>query len=89
MWEGKPYEDKGTILRVEPEKLLESTYWSAMSGLADVPENYNKVAYGLRPLNGGTEVTVSQDTISSEESKTHMEENWGMVLNSLKQLLEK
>ena len=47
VWQGKPYEDKGTILQVEPEKLLVSTYWSALSGLANLPENYNTVSYAL------------------------------------------
>ena len=36
-WEGKAYEDKGKILQVEPEKLLVTTFWSAMSGLPDTP----------------------------------------------------
>ncbi len=47
VWQGKPYQDKGKILQVEPQKLLVSTFWSALSGLADIPENYNTVSYAL------------------------------------------
>ena len=28
-WEGKEYVDGGTILELEPEKILKSTYWSS------------------------------------------------------------
>jgi uncharacterized protein YndB with AHSA1/START domain len=29
MWEGKPYEDKGTVLKFVPNKVIETSYWSA------------------------------------------------------------
>ena len=44
-WEGKPFEDKGKILKIEPEKLLMSTHWSPLSGVPDTPENYHTVTY--------------------------------------------
>lgn len=88
-WKGKKYEDKGTILNIVPEQLIESTYWSGMSGLADVPENYKKVIYKLTPENGRTKLTVIQDNNKTEEEKNHSEENWKIVLNALKELVEK
>lgn len=45
IWQDKSYEDKGKILSIIPEKLLETTYWSSMAGLSDIPENYKKVIY--------------------------------------------
>jgi hypothetical protein len=44
-WQGKPYEDKGTIVRFEPEELLVHTHWSPLSGLPDRPENYQQVTW--------------------------------------------
>src|SRR4051812_30539124 len=44
-WEGKPYLDKGTVLEVEPEKMLKYNYWSSFSGTDDVPENYANIVY--------------------------------------------
>ena len=38
-WEGKKYEDKGTILETEPNQLFKYTYWSSMSGIEDKLEN--------------------------------------------------
>lgn len=89
VWQGKTYEDKGRVLRAEPGKLLVSTYWSSMSGLSDAPEHYNTVTYELAPAEGGTKLTVTQDNNPTEESRRHSEKNWVLVLQGLKQLLEK
>jgi uncharacterized protein YndB with AHSA1/START domain len=87
-WEGKPYEDKGTILKIEPEKTLISNYWSSFSGLEDKPENYQTVSYELKPEDGNTRLTITQDKIPSEEGTKQSEQNWGMVLAGMKKLLE-
>jgi len=89
VWEGKAYADKGTILKLIPEKILETTYWSGMSGVMDVPENYKKVTYELTTEQDGTILTVAQDNNATEAEKSHAQQNWKMVLTSLKQLLEK
>jgi len=88
-WEGKKYKDKGTIIEIVPEKLLHTTYWSSMGGKEDKPENYNNVIYELQPQNGKTMITISQDNIDTGEQLKHMEQNWAMVLDSMKKLLEK
>ncbi len=61
MWEGKPFEDKGKVVAVEPEKRLVVTHWSPLSGTADTPDNYHTVTYALKPAGESTEVTISQD----------------------------
>jgi uncharacterized protein YndB with AHSA1/START domain len=87
-WQGKPFEDKGQILEIEPEKRLVSTHWSPMSGVPDLPENYHKVSYLLAEKDGKTEVTILQDNNASEEEKTHSEANWKAVLEGLKKVVE-
>jgi uncharacterized protein YndB with AHSA1/START domain len=89
VWNGKAYEDKGKVLNIIPEKLIESTFWSSLEGLPDVPENYKKVVYEIKPGQDGVKLTVTQDNNATEEDKTHSEENWKMVLTALKTLLEK
>jgi len=88
-WEGKPYEDKGTILSSEPPKQLQYNYWSSFSGTADVPENYAVVTYSLQQKGSDTELTVTQDSIATTEARDHSESNWKMILEGLKKLLEK
>lgn len=88
IWEGKVYEDKGVVLENEPGKRLVSTFWSSLSGVPDLPENYQTVRYELASENGGTRLNLTQDNNDSEESAKHSEQNWKMVLEGLKKLLE-
>jgi uncharacterized protein YndB with AHSA1/START domain len=87
-WEGKTYEDKGKILQIEPEKLLVSTYWSSFTGLPDIPDNYNTVRYELSIEGSRTRLTIIQDNNATQEDAEHSEQNWKMVLDGLKKLLE-
>jgi|ERR1051325_1137521 uncharacterized protein YndB with AHSA1/START domain len=88
-WEGKTYEDKGTILKVEPNKLFQYNYWSSMSGIEDKPENYVTITYELQEENDRTILTITQENIPDEKMKEHSEQNWRTVLDNLKKLLEK
>jgi uncharacterized protein YndB with AHSA1/START domain len=88
IWEGKPYEDKGKILQMEEGKLLVSTFWSALSGKPDVPENYQTIRYELSANGDGTKLTLTQDNNASQEEANHSAENWKMVLDGMKKLLE-
>jgi uncharacterized protein YndB with AHSA1/START domain len=87
-WEGKPYEDRGMILKFEPEKLLVTTHWSPLSGVPDIPENYHKVSYELSGQEGSTELKLTQDNNASEEEKMQSEQIWKMMLENMKKMLE-
>ena len=88
VWEGKSYKDKGTILQVEQGRLLVSTFWSALAGLPDVPENYQTISYELSAEGSGTKLTLTQDNNNTQEDANHSEQNWKMVLEGMKKLLE-
>jgi uncharacterized protein YndB with AHSA1/START domain len=87
-WEGKSYEDKGKILRLEPNKELQYSHFSPLSGLDDKPENYHIVTIELTENDKQTIVTLAQDNNADEKTKDHSEKNWKMMLASLKKLLE-
>jgi uncharacterized protein YndB with AHSA1/START domain len=87
-WQGKSYEDKGKIIAIEQNKLLHYTYWSSNSGMEDKPENYVNVKFMLEPRGDETVLTLTNDGVRNEESKKHLEENWGTVLNGLKKVVE-
>ena len=61
-YQGKPYEDKGEIVRFDPPTRLVHTHWSDMSGTPDEPENYQEVTWALADRGGTTELTVSSAT---------------------------
>jgi uncharacterized protein YndB with AHSA1/START domain len=89
-WKGKAYEDKGQILEVEPQKRLSYTHWSSMGGTEDKPENYHTVTYELTGEDGKTTLTLTQDNNATQDEANKMaEDNWGPVLNGLKETAEK
>ncbi|MFL6100287.1 MAG: SRPBCC domain-containing protein [Actinomycetales bacterium] len=87
-WEGKPYEDKGSVVRVDPQRELVVTHFSPMTGQEDVPQNYHTVSYELTAGDGGTHIALSQDNNGSEEEARHSRDNWSMMLAGLKKFLE-
>jgi uncharacterized protein YndB with AHSA1/START domain len=88
-WQGRAYEDKGIILQVVPERVLEYSHFSPLAGVPDVPENYHIVTVELSPDGERTRVTLSQDNNPTEQAREHSEKNWGMILAALKQFLER
>jgi uncharacterized protein YndB with AHSA1/START domain len=88
VWEGKTYQDKGKILKIVPEKLLESTFWSALEGKPDQPEFYKTLRYELTPTGSATRLAITQDNNASQEEADHSSQNWEMVLDGLKKMLE-
>ena len=82
-WEGKAYQDKGVVLEADRPRRLVSTYFSAMGGLPDVPENYQTATYELSPEGSGTRLTVTQDNNRDDEAAEHSSANWSAVLDGL------
>ena len=89
-WKGKSYEDKGEVLEVKPQRLLRYTHWSPMGGSEDKPENYHTVTCELAGDDGKTTLTLIQDNNPTQEEADKMaRDNWGPVLNGLKETAEK
>ncbi len=88
-WQGKPYRDKGLALRAEPNKLLQYTHFSPLSGGADSPENYRTVTVELADQGKMTLLALSQDNNAGEKEKAESEKNWRAMLEGMRKLLEK
>ncbi len=86
--QGKPYEDKGEILAIIPEKKLQYSHFSPLSGMADIPENFHTVTIDLSGQDGNTFISLTQDKNATEQAREHSEKNWAMMLTALKKLLE-
>ncbi|HEX7498256.1 MAG TPA: SRPBCC family protein [Candidatus Limnocylindrales bacterium] len=88
-WKGQSYVDKGTVLAFEPERLLKNTHWSPMGGSEDTPEHYHTITYELAEDGGKTTLTLTQDNnATQEEADTMAEDNWGPMLQGLKEAAE-
>jgi uncharacterized protein YndB with AHSA1/START domain len=87
-YQGKPYEEKGIIKKLEPGKVLQATHFSSMSGKEDKPENYALVTYELHEKDGATVLSVSQDGIANAKGVETSKTNWAGVLEGLKKTVE-
>ena len=87
-WKGEPYEDKGEVLEVEPNRLLKFTHFSPLSGLPDKPENYHTLVLVLEEQGTSTHVALSQDNNNNEAEAEHSAQNWRSMLAGLKKIVE-
>ncbi|MGM8363326.1 SRPBCC domain-containing protein [Flavobacterium sp. ARAG 55.4] len=87
-YEGTAYTDKGIVLEFFPNKKLSYSYLSSWSGLEDKPENYLLVTYEVKPIDARTELTITQSNYDEEKAK-HSSENWAVVVDGLKNIVEK
>ncbi len=87
-WEGKAYEDKGTVLKFESQNLIQFDYWSSMSGKEDKLENYQTVTYKVTENDGITNLQIIQDGVT-EETREHSEQNWKMIFEAMRNFVEK
>ncbi|MGN8070890.1 SRPBCC domain-containing protein [Mucilaginibacter sp. SG564] len=82
------FENKGTILQFETAKAFQYNYWSTLSGLPDVPENYTIVGFVLNPAEGGTTLTLTLSNFPNKVIYKHLDFYWTVTLDILKKLCE-
>ncbi|TAK68169.1 MAG: SRPBCC domain-containing protein [Actinomycetota bacterium] len=87
-YEGKPYQDKGTVLDVVAPTKLEVTHYSPLSGLPDIPDHYHHVAYHLAEAGDRTTVTLRQDGNDSAAAAAHSQQMWQAMLDGMKGVVE-
>lgn len=73
------------------ENRCNTRYWSGFSGLEEREENYSRIEFQLS-RDGGKEPTtlaVSQKGFANEAARDHTYSSWGVVLQKIKELVEK
>jgi uncharacterized protein YndB with AHSA1/START domain len=85
-WEGTVFEQKGTVLEVEPNKLARYTLFAPRPDLTDSPENYFTMTYLLEEKNGKTTLSIIQDDPRPQSEPA--EEDGSGILDGLKKLVE-
>ena len=89
IWDGKEYEDRGSVLEFEPGQRLVVTHFSPLSGHEDAPENYHTLTWTLEDHSGTTELTLSQDNNASAEGAEHSKGMWDSLVKSVKAIAER
>jgi uncharacterized protein YndB with AHSA1/START domain len=83
-WDGKPFQDRGEIVEIDPPRLLRYTHYSPLSGQPDVPENYHHLTFTLEEHAGSTVVSLEQDGNGSAQEASHATATWEQVLGALR-----
>lgn len=76
------------MLAIEPEKLLQYSYWSEMSRLPDTPQNRTVLTFVLESTGGKTRLTFRQENFHYEDEYKHANFFWNVVLFMMKKQIE-
>lgn len=80
-WEGTPYEDTGTVMEVDQNRLLKYEHISKGS-------DAHTVTITLSESEGTTTLTLVQDNNKDEAAAKQSTKNWMMMLEGLKKIVE-
>ena len=87
---GKPFEIKGTILRLEPQRLLEFDQSRPVFRATQVvrPSDYHRVTIELSDEGAQTHLSLIEQGNASERELAHAQGGWQLALGNMKALLE-
>jgi hypothetical protein len=80
--------DKGRILAVEKERLLEFSFYSSMEGYEDIPENYSIVSYEIRRHDHSFRLDYRRTNIPIEFEKRNQDKFMPGMMAQIKILAE-
>lgn len=87
---GKPFEIKGTILRLEPQRLLEFDQSRPVFRATQVvrPSDYHRVTIELSDEGAQTHLSLIEQGSTTEREFAHAQGGWQLALGNMKALLE-
>ncbi|MDF3820547.1 SRPBCC domain-containing protein [Leptospira sp. 96542] len=88
-WEGKMYEEKGTILTLQAPVTFKYSYFTPLFGLPDLPENYSIIENKLVGKDGLVTLHLTQVGFTSVDKVKHSEESWNQCLDIIKRIAER
>lgn len=88
-WYKTHFENKGIVLRYEPEQALSYTHLSSLSKLPDVSESYTTLEFILKQESDELLLTVTAANFPTEAIYKHLAFYWSVVPNLIKKLAEK
>lgn len=85
---GLNFENKGTVLRFEPEKILEYSHLSSVSRLPDALESYSILTFCLISVKDQTTLMLTVSNFPTETIYKHLAFYWNVTLEVLKRMIE-
>jgi uncharacterized protein YndB with AHSA1/START domain len=83
------FENTGTILQFEPNRILKYDYLSSISRLPDKPENHTIIEFRLTPSENQTLLTLILSNFPTESIHKHINFYWTTTIEILKKLIER
>ncbi|HNB42222.1 MAG TPA: SRPBCC domain-containing protein [Anaerolineales bacterium] len=85
---GKEFENKGLVLKFEPEKNLQYSHLSSVSHLPDRAENYSILDFQLHSIHQKTQLMFTLRNFPTESIYKHMAFYWNVTLEVFKRIAE-
>jgi uncharacterized protein YndB with AHSA1/START domain len=82
------FEDKGTVLKSEKERIFQYNHWSKLTRLKDAPENYSIITLSLEPKGNETLLSVIHSNLIAEAGLEHANFYWNSTLRIIKKMAE-
>jgi uncharacterized protein YndB with AHSA1/START domain len=82
------FENRGTVLQIEPNRVLRYSHLSSLSRLPDKPEHYSVVEFRLQAVKDGTALTLTLGNFPTETIRKHLDFYWRTTLEILKKCVE-
>ncbi len=80
---------KGEIIRIAPQRFLQTSDFNPNIGLADIESNYSMVTYELNSIKGRTLLKITESNFNGDEFRyKDSDKFWETVLIKLRDLLE-
>jgi uncharacterized protein YndB with AHSA1/START domain len=89
--EGRSFELRGTVLRLEPERLLEYDHSRPIfraSGPILSTARHHRVTIELSSVGARTQISVTDEGSTTERERAHADGGWRLALANMKALLE-
>ena len=83
------FENKGTVLQFESNKVLQYNYLSSLSQLPDEPGNYSIIEFSLAPAEDHTSLSLTINNFPTETIFKHVDFYWRGTIEVLRKLIEK
>lgn len=82
------FQNKGTVLKYEPNRLLEYSHLSSLSRLEDKKENYSILRFELSLLQQQTALTLTIENFPTETIYKHLCFYWRATVEKIKTINE-
>jgi uncharacterized protein YndB with AHSA1/START domain len=86
--QGHPYQDRGTVLACDPERLLRYNHWSALSRRDDSEKARTVITLTLTPEGEETNLQVRHDKLRGKAALGHASFFWRNALNDVNHVAE-